>query len=455
MSLNRRSFIRYASLAAAGNAAGFRPFGALNGLAQSAPGYKALVCIFMFGGNDSNNTLVPFNTTANGANGYTAYSNIRGPLAIPAASLLTLGSQANGNYGLHPSLPNTQALFNSNNIAFVTNVGTLVQPLTPAQFQAGGYRRQPTSFLIQTSSWSGRTRHRAGVTSTGWAGRIADSMAATYNPGAQIPLITSVYGDTLFCNGASSSPVAVDPGNLQGGACSEGASVCATRLATAQQLVTFSNGLSLVQADNAITANSYQYMAALANAVQSVTPLTTVFPAQQQPCGAIAADRPDHPGAGGAGSDEADFLCRPWKLRHPFQPVCPFRQVCSRKSMERWRPSIRPPRSSALPTRSPPSPCRTSTGPCNLTRTPGATTPGAGISWSWAGRSTAARSTAPIPSWCSAGPNDSGVNGRWVPTLASSQYAATLASWFGVPSGSLNTIFPTLPNFSTTNLGFV
>ena len=76
---------------------------------QSAPGYKALVCIFMFGGNDSNNTLVPFDTTANGTNGYTAYSNIRGPLAIPAASLLTLGSQANGNYGLHPSLPNIQS----------------------------------------------------------------------------------------------------------------------------------------------------------------------------------------------------------------------------------------------------------------------------------------------------------------------------------------------------------
>ena len=47
------------------------------------------------------------------------------------------------------------------------------------------------------------------------------------------------------------------------------------------------------------------------------------------------------------------------------------------------------------------------------------------------------------------GPNDSGVNGRWLPTLSSSQYAATLASWFGVPSGSLDTIFPTLSKFST------
>ena len=66
MSFSRRSFIRCASLAAAGNAVGLRPFGALNALASSSPGYKALVCIFMYGGNDSNNTLVPHNTAANG-----------------------------------------------------------------------------------------------------------------------------------------------------------------------------------------------------------------------------------------------------------------------------------------------------------------------------------------------------------------------------------------------------
>src|SRR5271170_5628559 len=112
MSMNRRSFIRYASLAAAGNAAGLRPFGALNAMASTS-GYKALVCIFMYGGNDSNNTLVPFNTSANGSNGYTAYANIRGPLALSAGSLRPLGAGANGNYGVHPSLSNIQTLFNN------------------------------------------------------------------------------------------------------------------------------------------------------------------------------------------------------------------------------------------------------------------------------------------------------------------------------------------------------
>src|SRR5277367_5459194 len=278
MSLNRRSFIRYASLAAAGNAAGLRPFGALNGLAEAASDYKALVCIFLYGGNDSNNTLVPLNTSANGTNDYTAYSKIRGPLAIPAGSLLTLGARANGNYGLHPSLPGIQTLFNNGNLAFVANVGTLVQPLTPAQYQAGG-APTPTNLFShpdQQLEWQNATQ--SGGTVTGWAGRIADTMSASYNSGAQIPLVTSVYGDTLFCNGASTSPVAVDPGNLKGGTCSEGPA-CAGRLETAQQLLTFQSGLSLVQADNAITTNAYQYMSVLASAVQSVAPLATTFPA--------------------------------------------------------------------------------------------------------------------------------------------------------------------------------
>ena len=232
MSLNRRSFIRYASLAAAGNAAGFRPFGALNGLAATTPEYQALVCIFMFGGNDSNNTLVPLNTTANGKNDYTAYSKIRGPLAISEGSLLTLGSQADGNYGLHPSLPNIRKLFNSNNVAFVTNVGTLVQPITAAQYKAGSAPTPTNLFSHPDQQLEWQNAAESAGTNTGWAGRIADSMAATYNPTSQIPLITSVYGDTLFCNGKSSSPVAVNPGNIGGGLCSEGGA-CAGRLETA------------------------------------------------------------------------------------------------------------------------------------------------------------------------------------------------------------------------------
>src|SRR6202034_1249537 len=108
MRANRRSFIKYASLAAAGNIAGLRPFGALNALAQTTPDYKALVCIFLFGGNDANNMVVPFDTA-----GYNNYSSIRGPLALPQNTLLPLTPLP--NFALHPSLPDVQALFNNGN----------------------------------------------------------------------------------------------------------------------------------------------------------------------------------------------------------------------------------------------------------------------------------------------------------------------------------------------------
>src|SRR5580692_8421417 len=106
MGVNRRSFIRYASLAAAGNAAGLRPFGALNSLAQSGTDYKALVCVFLFGGNDANNMLVQFDTT-----GFTNYTTIRGPLALPASSLIQLGQAP--NFALNSNLPDIAMLFNN------------------------------------------------------------------------------------------------------------------------------------------------------------------------------------------------------------------------------------------------------------------------------------------------------------------------------------------------------
>src|ERR1700691_1803642 len=123
MRTSRRTFINCASLAAAGNILGLRPFGALNALAQSTGGYKALVCVFLFGGNDANNTLIPFDAT-----GYGKYSTFRGDRALAQYTLLPLTPAP--NFALHPSLPDIQTLFNSNNAAFVANVGTLVQPLT-------------------------------------------------------------------------------------------------------------------------------------------------------------------------------------------------------------------------------------------------------------------------------------------------------------------------------------
>jgi uncharacterized protein (DUF1501 family) len=453
MKMNRRSFVRYASLAAAGNAAGLHPFGALNALASSTPSYKALVCIFMFGGNDSNNMLVPFDTADNGTNGYTAYANIRGPLALPANSLLTLEAGVKGDYGLHPSLPDIQSLFNQQKVAFVANVGTLVKHLTPAQFQAGAVSTPVNLFSHPDQQLEWQNAEQSSAINTGWAGRIADTMAASYNPTAGIPLVTTVFGDTVFCNGATSTPVSVDPGNVGGVQCSEG-SACGGRTATAQQLITFNSGLSLVQADNAIANNSYKYTSILANAVQSVAPLQTPFPANNnlaaqlrqiaqiiQVRKALGVTRQIFfAGLGNFDTHAAQLETQAGLLSQLSPAMGAFYQATLELGLHNQVTTF-------------------TMSDFNRAFQPNSNY---GSDHAWGGHHMVMGGAVQgghiygaYPTLALGGPNDADVNGRWIPTNSTSQYAATLAAWFGVPTASLNTIFPTLANFGTTNIGFV
>src|ERR1700760_3724878 len=165
MKMPRRSFIQYASLAAAGQLAGLRPFGNLNALAQTSnQTYKALVCIFLYGGNDANNPLVPFDS-----NGYSNYASLRGPLALPQNQLLQLASLP--NYALHSSLPEVRQLVDSGVGALVANVGTLVQPTTRANMNS--VQNLPSNLFShsdQQLQWQNAAQ--TAVTPTGWAGRM-------------------------------------------------------------------------------------------------------------------------------------------------------------------------------------------------------------------------------------------------------------------------------------------
>lgn len=111
-----------------------RPFGLLPALAQSgAADYRALVCVFLFGGNDSNNMVVPVDDT-----NYRAYTTIRGNLALGAADLSSTVYSASRNapYAFHGSLGELASLFSNKELAVVANVGSLVNPTTRAQYLA-------------------------------------------------------------------------------------------------------------------------------------------------------------------------------------------------------------------------------------------------------------------------------------------------------------------------------
>jgi uncharacterized protein (DUF1501 family) len=444
MRANRRSFIKYASLAAAGNLAGLRPFGTLNALANTTPDYKALVCIFLFGGNDSNNMVIPFDTA-----GYNSYNTIRGPLAIAQNTLLPLTPLP--NFALNPNLPDIQTLFNSGSAALIANVGTLIEPTTRALFLAG--KSLPSNLFShpdQQLEWQNAASDSA--TSTGWAGRISDLLSSSYNPSATIPMVTSVGGDTLFCNGASSTPVSVSPGNIGGAACSEG-SECIARQSAAQALITFNSGVSLVTADDQITSNAYNYASILTAATKSVTPLATVFPAGGlgaqlkqiaqiiQVRAALGVQRQIFFAGIGNFDTHTDQIALQGSLLAGISPaIAAFYQATQEMAVQ---DSV------------------TSFTMSDFSRTfqPNSNT---GSDHAWGshhivvgGSVKGGKMYGTFPTLALNGPDDSGSNGRWVPSTASSVYASTLAQWFGVPVAQLPLVLPNIGNFTVNNLGFV
>src|SRR5215471_4740344 len=120
MAHSRRDFIRCCSYLSLAGAASFSRLGLINALAQTTTDYKALVCIFMFGGNDGNNLIVPADTAPYGvyATGRTA------ALALPQSQLLPITpATGSANYGFHPQLTDYQALFMQKRLAVLSNVG--------------------------------------------------------------------------------------------------------------------------------------------------------------------------------------------------------------------------------------------------------------------------------------------------------------------------------------------
>src|SRR5271169_3345198 len=187
----RRGFIGIGA-AAVGSLA-LRPFGLIPALAQGGPDYRALVCVFLFGGNDSNNTVIPMDDAS-----YAAYRAIRGSLALSSSYLTsTVYSVANAPFAFHSKLAEVASLFSSKELAVVANVGSLVQPLTRDQYQ-GQQAAIPLNLFShadQQGQW--QTSIAQGNSPTGWAGRAADYIASQNLNSSKFPTFLSVSGNSL------------------------------------------------------------------------------------------------------------------------------------------------------------------------------------------------------------------------------------------------------------------
>ena len=168
--------------------------------------YKALVFVMQSGGNDSFNMLIPRGTTE-----YAEYALSRSDIAIPQGDLLAINpiTTDGRTFGLHPELTALQNLFENNKLAFISNVGTLVEPTTKTQFQEGTVQTPLGLFSHsdQQQQWhSGRPHERTNI---GWGGRIAD-LVQSMNSNDSISMNISLQGTNIFQYGQEVIPYVIN-----------------------------------------------------------------------------------------------------------------------------------------------------------------------------------------------------------------------------------------------------
>ena len=446
----RRDFIK-AALTSAGALGALSKFGEMNALASGSAPYQALVCIFLAGGNDSNNMVVPVVTAQQS---YSLYAQGRQTLAIPQASLLPIQNGADA-YGVHPLMPEMANLYTAGNAAIVANVGMLVQPTTPSTFQQNLLAQLPAQLFShsdQTNQWQAAIPN--GTASTGWGGRVEDNLLSQYNASAGFTPMTATSGCGLFCTGQQTFAATVPVG---GASLLQGANT-PSRLAAVQQLMTFDNGLKLVTAANTNFNRGVGFSTTLTNALKSAK-VNTVFPAtligqQLLTVAQIMSIR------GQLGIGRQVFFCQlggfdTHSAQQPTQD--PLLQQLS-QAVGAFYTATQEVGTDAVTTTFTASEFGRTVQPNG----------NAGTDHAWGSHhfviGTGANNGGSLeggqiwgqfPSLALGGPNDANTRGTMVPTTSVDQYAATMALWFGVSPANIGSVFPYVGNFPSANIGFL
>jgi uncharacterized protein (DUF1501 family) len=451
----RRDFLRIGvrTFATAGALGAIGKFSTINAWAAPGP-YQALVCVYLSGGNDGHSMVVPLATAQQS---YAVYAASRQALAIAQGSLLPIGTKTGDSYGLNPNMPEIAALYTSGQAAILANVGMLVIPVFDKtaynQYQAGSPNLPVNLFSHsdQTSQW--QTAQPNGLGSTGWGGRVADTVQAAYNSGGQYPSVVNNGGCGPFCTGAQTLPGVVPS---QGPAGLSGTGNNAARLQGMQQMLTFDNGLKLVQAANSIANRGISQGALLNNLLASAPPLQTVFPsgnplADQMKMAARIIGVHSQLALG-----RQIFFCSLGGFdTHSAQAPTqfPLLQQLSQAMSAFYNATVELGVASSVTTFTASEFGRTVMPNGN-----------AGTDHAWGshhlivGGGVAGGNiygSYPLLSIGNANPLDVTGRGSLIPTTSVDQYSATLAQWFGVDSASLPSVLPNVNNFAVQNLGFL
>jgi len=480
MEMSRRQFMRTAACAAVGTTALVSTVWDLRminaAIAQSTTAfsdYKALVCLFLYGGNDANNMVIPTDNTtyAQYAAGRGGVTGTAGTLAIPQASVLPLSATpADGRtWGLHPAMTALQGLFNNGHAAVVGNTGTLVYPVTKLQYNAKSVPLPPQLFSHNDQQVQWQTSIPDNPNGTGWGGRCADLlMSGAYgaNPGTSVSMNITVGGTNTFEVGRdinaytvsstgtvnTFSPVSANP----------------TRLTALKQL--FADGMNHANLFDQAYAQTVKRaddnavaMGQVFNATSNQA-LTTTFPAtglgnqlktiariikghslasmghNRQIFFASIGGYDLHNGQTGSAAAPLDTTIGSHAnlLKELSDAVTAFYNGMTELGLAN---NV------------------TAFTASDFGRTFPTNSDGSDHGWGShqivvGGAVNGGQIYGRMPELVTGG-NDDTSTGRWIPSTSVDEYSATLSKWFGVGASDLNTIFPNLNRFAHPDMGFM
>jgi len=446
--ISRRTFFRRSGILA--TAAGLGRLGLLNAHAQSsAPDYKALVCIFLLGGNDGHNMVVPLT-----GSDYDAFRSIRGSLAIPDNNtrLLEIIPGSGIPYGLNSGLAAIHPLWAQQKLAVMANLGLLVRPTTRSQYLEATVGLPTNLFSHSDQTLQMQAGNPNGSGGTGWAGRMADA-TRSFNAGSTFPPAISVAGSALFCAGNIVQSTSLLPGFdlAADGLTGWPASAAAAKAQALQEILTFNSGLAMVQAANEVRLDGLELNGML-KGLSAGSGVATIFPSnsigqQLKQVAQVIQLR------AATGMRRQVFFCalggfdthsmQSWAqwdlLRQLGDAMAAFYGATVEMGVADRVTSFT---ASEFGRTLQPSGTGTDHGWGNHQLIMGGAVRGGELYGTF-------------PHLALGGPDDSGMRGALIPTTSLDQFGGTLARWFGVSPDAMPSVFPSLANFATQDLGFV
>jgi uncharacterized protein (DUF1501 family) len=419
--------------------------------------YKALVCIFLNGGNDASNLIIPTGSY------YNAYASARSALALPESSLLPISATNDGRtWGLHPSLAELHALYGAGRVALLANTGTLVEPTTKAQYTARTVKLPPQLFSHNDQQVQWQSSVPDQPFKTGWGGRMAD-LVNSLHTNNRVSMSVTLNGFNSLQVGTNVVQLAVQPASNNA---PKGGPVVfnnttgtnnSARYAAQKDLFQGANANLFAAAFGNLSTEAIGTSELLGSVLSSSPTLATTFPnttlgnqlkAIAYLIGASSELNLKRQvffarlGGWDTHADQVDANTALGAHADLFQQVSQAMNAFYNATVELG--------------------CAnqvTSFTASDFGRTYSSNGDGSDHGWGahhliMGGAVNGGSIYGAMPTLTIGGPDDTS-QGRWIPTTSVDEYGATLATWFGVSATNLSVAFPNIGRFAHPNLGFM